>query len=149
MTQVDPPRRPRALLHPGLVSASATLLIAGFVTDVFYWRTLLFQWNNMSQWLLAAGLILALLAALAFALDLALDRVGRVSWPRFAGLALAALLGLLNAFVHSRDAYTAVVPEGIALSALVTLLLVAVGLTGGWSLASRGAASRQTLERRP
>jgi uncharacterized membrane protein len=150
MTQVDLPQRRRALLHPGLLSASATLLIAGFVTDVLYWRTLLFQWNNMSEWLLAAGLVLALLAALAFALDLALQRVGRVSWPRFAGVAIAALLGLLNAFVHSRDAYTAVVPEGITLSAIVTIILLAVGLTGGWSLASRRVApTLQTMERRP
>ncbi len=127
----------RSLLHPGLVAAAATLLIAAFATDLLYWRTLLFQWNNFSEWLLAAGLMLAALAALAFVIDLILGRVGRVAWLRFVALAIAGLLGLLNAFVHSRDAYTAVVPEGIVLSAVVAAILIVVGLSGGWSLASR------------
>ena len=141
---------PRRLLHPGLVATGATLLIAGFVSDVVYWQTLLFQWNNVSQWLVPAGMVFALLAALAFVLDLVTRRVGRIDWLRFAGLAVAALLGLVNAFVHSRDAYTAVVPQGLALSAIVTLLLLAVGLTGGWSLASRRPLQQPApLEDRP
>lgn len=126
----------RALFHPGLVASGATLLMAGFGSDLLYWETLLFQYNNMSQWLVAAGLVVALLAAIAFVIDVVRGHVGRVSWPRFAGLAVAALLAVLNAFVHSRDAYTAVVPQGIILSAVVTLILLAVGLSGGWSLSS-------------
>lgn len=127
----------RRLFHPGLVAAGATLLIATFVSDYLYWDTLLFQYNNFSGWLLAGGLVLALFAAIAFVIDLVLGRVGQVAWLRFAGLAVAALLGLLNAFVHSRDAYTAVVPQGITLSAVVALILLVVGIGGGWSLASR------------
>jgi uncharacterized membrane protein len=137
MNEVEVLGSPRGLLHPGLIAAGGTLLIATFASDVLYWRTLLFQWNNVSEWLLAAGLILAALAAVAFTIDLVLGRVGRIAWLRLAGLALAALLGLLNAFVHSRDAYTAVVPEGIILSAIITVILIAVGVSGGWSLASR------------
>jgi uncharacterized membrane protein len=141
MTQVEVPERRRTLLHPGLIASGATLLVATFVSDVLYWQTLLFQWNNVSEWLLAAGLVLAALAAIAFVIDLVLRRVGRVAWLRFAGLMLAALLSVLNAFVHSRDAYTAVVPEGIILSAIVTVILVVVGLGGGWSLASSRASA--------
>ena len=140
MTQVEPAFRPRALLHPGLIASGATLLMAGFASDVLYWRSLLFQWNNVSGWLIAGGLVLALLAAIAFVIDLLLKRIERVSWWRFAGLTVAALLGLLNAFVHSRDGYTAVVPQGIILSAVVTVILLLVGLGGGWSLASRRTA---------
>ena len=136
MTQANLPERRRALLHPGLIAAGATLLIAVFVSDLLYWQTLLFQYNNASGWLLAGGLVLVFLAAIAFVIDLALGRMGRVAWLRFTGLTVAALLGLLNAFVHSRDAYTAVVPEGITLSAIVTVILLVVGLGGGWSLAS-------------
>jgi uncharacterized membrane protein len=137
MTQAAVRERRRFLLHPGLIAASATLLIATFVSDFLYWQTLLFQWDNVSEWLLAAGLILAGLGAIAFALDLVLRRVWKIAWLRFAGLALAALLSILNAFVHSRDAYTAVVPEGIILSAVVTVILIVVGISGGWSLAAR------------
>jgi uncharacterized membrane protein len=146
MTQADyrAERHERRLLHPGLVASGATLLIAVFVSDYLYWDTLLFQYNNFSGWLLAGGLVLALLAALAFVFDLVSGRVARVAWLRFAGVAVAALLELLNAFIHTRDAYTAVIPEGITLSAIVAIILLFVGLTGGWSLASRRIVPLQT-----
>jgi len=139
MIQTEVPERRRVLLHPGVIASGATLLIATFVSDLLYWQTLLFQWNNVSEWLLAAGLVLAALGAIAFLIDLALRRFRKIAWVRLAGLTVAVLLSVLNAFVHSRDAYTAVVPEGIILSALVTLILIVVGLGGGWSLASRPA----------
>lgn len=141
MSHVEISGRRSVLLHPGLVASGATLLIAAFVSDALYWQTLLYQWNNLSQWLVAGGLVLALLAAIAFVVDLLRGQVRQVAWLRLAGLAVAALLGLLNAFVHSRDAYTAVVPQGIALSAVTALLLLLVGLTGGWSLARRRSLS--------
>src|SRR4051794_33711711 len=150
MSRFDLSARPGRPLHPGLIAAGSTLLIATFVSDFFYWRSLLFQWNNVSEWLLAAGLILAALAATAFIIDVVLGRIGQIAWLRFAGIAVAALLGLLNAFVHSRDAYTAVVPEGIILSGLVALILILVGVTGGWSLASRRSfLLPETPEARP
>ena len=146
-TYLEPPRR---LFHPGLIGSAATLLIATFVSDYLYWDTLLFQYGNFSGWLLAGGLVLTLLAAIALVVDLIRGSVGRIAWLRFGALALAALLGIANAFVHSRDAYTAVIPEGIILSAVVTLLLLVVGLTGGWSLAStRVISSTATGEARP
>ena len=138
MTQVAVLEPRRALLHPSLVATGSALLIAAFVTDALYYETLIFQYNNFSGWLIAGGLMLALFAAIAFVIDLASRRVGRVAWLRVAGVAVAALLALLNAFVHSRDAYTAVVPEGITLSAIVAVILIGVGLGGGWSLASHG-----------
>ena len=140
MTQVEVPEGRRTLLHPGLIASGATLLIATFVSDYLYWDTLLFQYHNFSGWLLAGGLVLSLLAAIAFMIDLVRGRIGRIAWLRFAGLAAAALLGTLNAFVHSRDAYASVVPEGITLSAIVTVILLIVGIGGGWSLASHRIA---------
>lgn len=136
MAEADVLDCPRSLLHPGLIASGATLLIAAFATDILYWQSLLFQWNNFSGWLLTAGLVLAALAGIALVIDLVLRRVRRIAWLRVGGLTAAALLSLLNAFVHSRDAYTAIVPEGIILSAVVTVILLAVGV-GGWSLEAR------------
>lgn len=136
MNRADLAVHPRRLLHPGLIGSGSTLLISAFASDLLYWQTSLFQYNNASGWLLAGGLVLAFLAAVAFVIDLALRHLGRIAWLRFVGLAVAVLLALLNAFVHSRDGYTAVMPEGITLSAVVTVILLAVGLSGGWSLAS-------------
>lgn len=121
------------LFHPPLVASGAALLIAALATDVIYWRTFLTQWENFSVWLITGGLLLAALAGIALVLDLALRRAGRMHWLDFAMLTVAALLSVLNAFIHSRDGYTAVVPEGLALSAIVTVLLLAAGWRG-WSL---------------
>ena len=40
------------------------------------------------------------------------------------------LLSVLNAFVHSRDGYTAVVPDGLVLSVVVVLLMIGVTWMG-------------------
>ena len=110
-----------------LLFVFVALLMAAFVTDLIYLRTLSIMWETFSDWLLTAGLILAALAGLALLLDVLLGRIGRIAWLPLAGLTAAALLSLLNAFVHSRDGYTAVVPEGIVLSGVVTVLLLAAG----------------------
>ncbi|HEX3651375.1 MAG TPA: DUF2231 domain-containing protein [Rhizomicrobium sp.] len=122
-----------ALLHPGFIGAGAILLIAAFVTDVMYYRTSLMQWANFSAWLIVAGLLLALLATILLAIDFLTGRVGRIRWPDFILVALAALLSLLNVFVHSRDAWTSVVPQGILISLIVTILLLVVGFRG-WTV---------------
>jgi uncharacterized membrane protein len=131
---------PTMLVHPSLIAAGAILLMAAFVTDLAYWRTLDTQWENFSIWLIPAGLVFAGLAGLALLAEHYLKRLQAVVWWRFALLAAAALLSLLNAFVHSRDAYVAVVPEGVALSAIVTALLLIDGWFG-WSLRAPAQSS--------
>ena len=117
-------------LHARVIGAGAALLIATFGTDFIYARTLLFQWANFSIWLLTGGLVMAALAGLALVLDVVLRRVGRIHWVKFTGFVVAALLSLLNAFVHSRDAYTSVVPQGLVLSASVAAILLVLGWSG-------------------
>jgi uncharacterized membrane protein len=134
-------------LHPRLIGSGAALLIAALATDLLYVNTLLFQWDNFSIWLLTGGLVLAALAGLALVLDMVSHRITGIDWLRFSGFTAAALLSLLNALVHSRDAYTAVAPEGLALSALVAAILVITGWRG-WSVgalhASRPIISEET-----
>lgn len=127
--------------HPRLVGPGAALLIAVLVTDVIYTKTLLFQWNNFSSWLLAMGLLLAACGGLALVFDIVSHRARGIDWLRFSGFAAAALLSLLNAFVHSRDAYTAVVPQGLELSLLVSVILVILGRRG-WSVTARHSSRR-------
>lgn len=123
----------RLPLHPLLIAPAAGLLITAFVTDLLYWKTILIQWETFSIWLLAGGLVLAALSGLALLVDVKVGHMHPINWGRFAILAVAALLSLLNAFIHSRDGYTAVIPQGIMLSAIVTLLLLVTGWRG-WSL---------------
>jgi len=128
------PRPARALLHGGFVGASSALLIAAFGTDCFYYTTSLWQWSNFSAWLISVGLIVMLVAVILLMIDFATGRARRLNLVSFALVLSAGLLSLVNAFVHSRDAWTSVVPDGILLSAVSTILLVVAGARG-WSLA--------------
>lgn len=121
-------RRPRGRpIHGILVSFSAAYFVGALATDLAYWQMLDVLWERFSIWLIAAGLIMAGLATIAYLVELAVGkRMDMPTWPRVVGYALAILLALTNAFVHSRDAYTAVVPTGLTLSALVVVVL---GLT--------------------
>jgi uncharacterized membrane protein len=121
-------------LHGGFVGAGTALLVAAFVTDCAYCRSSLWEWANFSAWLITGGLIVMLIAVILLLVDFVTGRVGRLSVGPFILVTAAALLSLANAFVHSRDAWTSVVPQGIALSAVSTILLLIVGLRG-WSLA--------------
>lgn len=140
MARSRPEVHTRALLHPGFIGAGSALLIAAFVTDVMYYRTSIWQWANFSAWLIAAGLALALVAAIFLAIDFLTGRAGRISWLAFLLVAAAALLSLLNVFVHSRDAWTSVVPQGIAISAVVTILLLITAVRG-WRVTTAPAAA--------
>ena len=136
-TERDHPRSTASIfghpIHAMLVPFPVTCFIGAFVTDLIYSRTYNLQWQYFSIWLLTAGLIMGGLAALFGFVDYFGDRrVRRVrpaNWHMALNL-LAWLLSLINAFVHSRDGWTAVVPEGLILSGLVVLLLGVSGWLG-------------------
>jgi uncharacterized membrane protein len=108
-----------------LVSFSAAYFAGALVTDLAYWQTPDVLWERFSIWLITAGLIVAGLAVVAYVIDLAGGRqITWQAWPRAIGYVLAVVLALVNAFVHSRDGYTAVVPTGLMLSGLVVVVLL-------------------------
>jgi uncharacterized membrane protein len=118
------------LLHPPLVAAGASLLIAAFVTDYMYYSTSQMQWANFSAWLITGGLVVALVAAIFLLIDVLLGHTGRLHRIEFAGLVLVAVLSIANVLIHSRDAWTSVVPQGITISAIVAVLLLVMGFRG-------------------
>jgi uncharacterized membrane protein len=121
------------LLHPPLIAAGASLLIAAFVTDYMYYTTALMQWANFSAWLIAGGLVIALVAAIFLLIDFFLGHAGRILWIEFIGLVVVTILSIANVLIHSRDAWTSVVPQGISISAIVAALLLVMGFRG-WSV---------------
>jgi uncharacterized membrane protein len=124
--------RPRGRsIHVMPVSFSAAYFAAALVTDLVYWHMPDVLWERFSIWLIVAGLIMAGLAAIAYVIDLAGGhQIDMPTWPPVVGYALAVLLSLMNAFVHSRDAYTAVVPTGLTLSGLVVVVLLVTAWVG-------------------
>jgi uncharacterized membrane protein len=123
--------------HPvhGLLSAFPLAFFVGaFVTDLAYAATAEMQWANFSVWLIAAGVVMGLLAAVAGIVDALLNRRRGIRARRPLPHSLATLammaLAVLNGFVHSRDAWTSVVPTGLILSAIVAVLAVATSWMG-------------------
>jgi uncharacterized membrane protein len=120
-------------LHVILAAYPIACFTGAFLTDLAYAQTYEMQWANFSVWLITAGLIMGGLAALAGIADYLVNRrrpERRVGWPHTVGNLLVLLLSLWNVFVHSRDAYTSVVPTGIILSGIVAVLVLITSWIG-------------------
>jgi uncharacterized membrane protein len=120
------------VIHEMLVPFPVAYFTGALITDLVYWRTAAVMWERFSVWLITAGLLMAVLAAIAAVVEVA-NGEQKPSWFRALGYTLAVLVALLNVLVHSRDGYTAVVPTGLMLSGLVVILLVFASSTG-WAL---------------
>jgi uncharacterized membrane protein len=121
-------------IHAMLVPFPMVCFVGALVTDIAYWRSMSFMWETFSVWLLTAGLVMAAFAVLAGLIDFVANRrirELRAAWIHVVGNVLVIVLSLFNVFVHSRDGYTAVVPTGIILSALVVLIMLVTGWMGG------------------
>jgi uncharacterized membrane protein len=122
--------------------------IGALVTDFVYWRTAVMQWTNFSAWLLAAGLVVGVLAIVAAIADLLRKRLPdyrKPGWPYLAAIVVAMVLAIFNSLIHTHDAWTSVVPTGLALSAASVVVLIVAGwlrwFAGpGWGR-QRGAAA--------
>lgn len=126
-------------IHPMLVPVPIVCFVGTLITDLAYWRTANMQWANMSAWFLAVGLIVSIFVVLAGAVDFFSDRrirTLRPAWIHVVGNVVALILAIFNAFIHSRDAWTSVVPTGLILSALVVLILLVTGWNG-WEMVYR------------
>jgi uncharacterized membrane protein len=126
-------------IHPLLVPFPIVCFVGTLLTDLTYWWTADMMWADFSAWLLTVGVIIGWLAALAGLVDFLGDRLIREqapAWPHFIGNAVALVLATLNLLLHTRDAWTSVVPWGLALSALVVLIPLFTGWMG-WSMVYR------------
>jgi uncharacterized membrane protein len=129
-------------IHPMLVPFPIACFFGAFVTDLAYWWTDNTQWETFSVWLLSAGMVMAGFAVVAGLIDFIGNkhiRALRPAWFHVVGNAIALVLSLINAFVHSRDGYTAVIPTGLILSTLVVLILMFTAWSG-WSMVYRHGA---------
>ena len=126
-----PERRVGRSFYSTLAPFPVSCFILTFLTDLAYWASASYIWETVSVWLLTAGLVIGGLTIIAGFVDLVRSRamigLGQ-SWQRLVGHLVAFALSLVNVFVHSRDGYTAVIPQGLILSAVVALVLVATAV---------------------
>jgi uncharacterized membrane protein len=129
----------RLPIHPMLVPIPIACFVGTLLTDITYWRTAEMMWADFSAWLVTVGVIVGFLAAIAGLIDLLGNRAIRArspAWPHAIGNAMVLVLATINMLVHTRDAWTSVVPWGLILSAAVVLILLVTGWLG-WSMVYR------------
>jgi uncharacterized membrane protein len=132
-------------IHLVLVPIPIICFIGTLITDIAYWQTAEMMWADFSAWLVSIGVLMAILAGVAGIVDFVRNRhlrSYRAAWVHFLGNALAFVLAVINAFVHTRDAWTSVVPTGLILSAVVVFIVLFTGWLGWWLVNRAGVLER-------
>ncbi|NJN86157.1 MAG: DUF2231 domain-containing protein [Leptolyngbyaceae cyanobacterium SL_7_1] len=121
-------------LHPVIVTFPVAFLVTVLATDAAYWLTDDGFWARMSFWLIAGGLVSGVVAAITGMLDFI--RIGRVrerraGWAHMVGNIGVLGLTLINFLLRLNNVEGAVLPTGLILSAVVSVLLGITGWYGG------------------
>lgn len=125
-----------------LASFPIAFFTGAFATDIAYAQTTNIMWADFSAWLLAVGEAGGFAAALVGLIILIANRRlprTRPIWPVVVGCVSVLVIGFINNLVHSRDAWTSVVPTGLTLSGITVVLMLIVAWFGF-------AASYRTIE---
>ena len=121
-------------LHPALVPFPIAFFIGAFLTDLAFLTTANPFWADASFWLLAAGLVGAVLAALAGLTDFLGDRRIRSisdAWLHLLGNVTAVVLEAINLALRLGDPTAPLPSPGVYLSGAVFLILGFTGWKGG------------------
>jgi uncharacterized membrane protein len=138
-------------LHHMLVAFPIAFLIGAFATDIAFWSTTNIFWAQASYWLLIAGIVMALIAAIPGLVDfLTINRARNltIAWSHLIGNLIVVVLALINVSLRWNDPTAGVPGWGFNLSLLTTALLLVNGWLGG-ELAYRygiGAINDQSPE---
>ena len=111
-----------------LTSFPIACFTSALLTDIAYVQTVNIMWANFSAWLLAAGMAGGVVAAIAGIVNLVIGHRGRTQrsgWTIVLGSLLVLAIAFLNNLVHTRDAWTSVMPTGLALSVVTVLVMLA------------------------
>lgn len=122
-------------VHPMLIPFPIAFLVGALVTDLVFALTAAELFGRMSVWLLAAGIVTGVVAAVPGLVDWLTTRrarrlaAGKIhAWGNALILAIAVVNGGLRVF---GDPLMAITPWGLILSAVVALGLAVTGWTGG------------------
>ncbi|EPN9362467.1 DUF2231 domain-containing protein [Cronobacter muytjensii] len=100
--------------------------VAAWIFDIIYMKSFVLMWTHAASWLIAIGLMVAIIPRLISLGQIWSGRRhlhGPAQRLHFWLNLVAIVLAIVNAFIHSRDAY-AVVPAGVILSTLVVALML-------------------------
>jgi uncharacterized membrane protein len=120
-------------VHSMLMPFPIVCFVGAFATDLAYWRSAEIMWADFSAWLLVIGMVTGVLAAIAGLFDFFSNRLIReqaLAWPLVLGSLIVLVLSFFNTLIHTRDAWTSVVPTGLILSFIVVLILFVTAWRG-------------------
>ena len=122
-----------------LVSFPIAFFAGTLAADLAFWNTGDAFWFVATEWLLGAGVVMALLAAVAGFTDFLGDRRIRelsVAWWHFLGNLLVVLVEAFNWYRRYQIGPDAVIPTGLLLSLGAVLVLLVNGWLG-WEMVYR------------
>jgi len=111
-------------LHALLLGFPVALFATGLAADIAYLDTAEMQWSNFAAWANAGALVFG---GVVLAWSVLAAVRGRTRWLYPLLLAAMWVVGLVNAFQHSHDAWASVGTTGLILSILSTALAVVAG----------------------
>ena len=111
---------------------------SALLTDITYYNSANIQWANFSAWALALGeFFLGLLILITFIDIFVASRQHRqLAWFQLALYILVFAVVMVNNFVHARDGWSAVVPQGLALSTISVVIMIIAAFVGTRTLTS-------------
>jgi uncharacterized membrane protein len=121
-------------LHPMVVPFPIAFLTGALAADLAYWGTDDTFWARAAFWLIGAGVVTGVVAAILGAIDfwtIERARSHRAGWIHLIGNGAALLLSVINLLLRWGEPADGVFPWGILLSVIVGLILVVTGWYGG------------------
>ncbi|MEQ9550078.1 MAG: DUF2231 domain-containing protein [Coleofasciculus sp. G3-WIS-01] len=121
-------------IHPIIVIFPIAFLSGLAGTDIGYWLTHDVFWARASVWLLGVGLLSAIAAAVVGIVDfLRISRVRerRAGWVHALLNVAVLVLSGVNFFLRLGNPVTIILPVGLIISLIVSILLLASGWYGG------------------
>ena len=132
-------------IHPMLIPFPIVCFIGALVTDIVFLNNHIHGWATASRYLLAVGLVMAALAALAGLTDFFGDKrvQGSDAVKHMLANVTAVVLEIVNLYLRLNDD-AAIGRIGVYLSAIVVLILVYSGWKGGELVFRHGIGVRDT-----
>jgi uncharacterized membrane protein len=122
-------------IHPLLIPFPIAFLIGALLTDIAYLGGVGDPfWARASLWLIAAGFISGVLAAMVGLIDfITIERVRehKIAWVHFIGNATVLVLALINWLLRLGNLLESVPIWGLILSVMTAALLLITGWAGG------------------
>lgn len=100
--------------------------VAAWIFDILYMKSYQPLWTDAAGWLIVIGLLMAIIPRVINLVQVWFGHrypQGSAIKTHFWLNALAVIVAIFNAFIHSRDAYS-VVPLGVILSTITVVLIL-------------------------